>query len=278
MNPLVIYHKGCIDGQGAAIAALAKHPNAELFPGVYSEVPPTVEGREVYLVDFSYPLTVLKEILQTAKHVTIIDHHKTAIDELQDYFNPKLTKVMTNDHSGAVLAWKFFHPDVEVPQMLIHIEDRDLWKFVYGDTTKAITAYLYSLDFETSYWLQMLDPHFWTRNFGVFIVAGETLVRQEAKRTKSLAQNPRWLHIGGHNVPAVNCNAYYASEVGHELDQDVPFAATYYDTVDGRVFSLRSAKDGKDVGAIAKSYGGGGHFHAAGFTVTRQQVIENGWV
>jgi nanoRNase/pAp phosphatase (c-di-AMP/oligoRNAs hydrolase) len=44
-----------------------------------------------------------------------------------------------------------------------------------------------------------------------------------------------------------------------------PFAACYWDTPDGRVFSLRSREDGVDVSAIAKRYGGGGHRNASGF-------------
>lgn len=284
MEPLVIYHKSCIDGQGAAAVCAARWPKAELYAGVYSEAPPDVTDREVYLVDFSYPLQVLKHMLIDARHITIIDHHKTAIDELAGFHSPKLTKVMTNENSGAVLTWKYCFPDRVVPQMLIHIEDRDLWKFVYGDTTRAVTAYLYSLDFDVPHWVQMLDEHFWTRHFGIFIAGGETLLRQEQKRVKSLSRHPRWLNIGGYLVPAVNCNAYYASEVGHELthhfestDMSLTFAATYYDIEDGRVFSLRSAPDGADVAAVAKQYGGGGHFHASGFKVTREQVVEFGW-
>lgn len=45
------------------------------------------------------------------------------------------------------------------------------------------------------------------------------------------------------------------------------FAACYWDTPDGRVFSLRSTDDGMDVSEIAKVFGGGGHEHASGFKV-----------
>lgn len=37
------------------------------------------------------------------------------------------------------------------------------------------------------------------------------------------------------------------------------------------MFSLRSADDKVDVGAIAKSFGGGGHAHAAGFSMDFQK-------
>jgi nanoRNase/pAp phosphatase (c-di-AMP/oligoRNAs hydrolase) len=73
-------------------------------------------------------------------------------------------------------------------------------------------------------------------------------------------------------VPAVNCNHYFASEVGHELAIGRPFAATYYDTTDGRVFSLRSSAEGLDVSEIAKRLGGGGHAKASGFKVSFKEA------
>lgn len=45
------------------------------------------------------------------------------------------------------------------------------------------------------------------------------------------------------------------------------FAACYWDTPTGRVFSLRSTDEGMDVSVIASQYGGGGHRNAAGFRV-----------
>jgi nanoRNase/pAp phosphatase (c-di-AMP/oligoRNAs hydrolase) len=47
-----------------------------------------------------------------------------------------------------------------------------------------------------------------------------------------------------------------------------PFAACYWDTPEGRAFSLRSSDDGADVAEVAKQYGGGGHRNAAGFKVS----------
>lgn len=63
------------------------------------------------------------------------------------------------------------------------------------------------------------------------------------------------------------------SDAGHELAKGQPFAACYWDTPQGRVFSLRSSADGVDVAEIAKQYGGGGHRNAAGFRVTYVQAL-----
>jgi uncharacterized protein len=53
-----------------------------------------------------------------------------------------------------------------------------------------------------------------------------------------------------------------------------PFAACYWDVPNGQVFSLRSCENGVDVSEIAKQFGGGGHKHAAGFTVKRGILLQ----
>lgn len=264
---LVIYHGGCIDGQGAAAAFYAAHPDATFYPGVYQRPLPPTEGLDVYFVDFSCPLVVLKKILETANSVTIIDHHKSAIEELSGFEHPKLNKVFDMMRSGAVLTWNYCFPDKELPPILFHIQDRDLWKFE-SPATKAVTAYLYSLDFDIQEWHQMLvDKSYWTYRQERIKAAGEALVRQDEKRIHELSRGIRWLKIGGHVVPAVNANKFFASDLGNALALPDSFAAIYHDTPDGRVFSLRSSDEGIDVSKIARRYGGGGHRNAAGFKV-----------
>lgn len=66
----------------------------------------------------------------------------------------------------------------------------------------------------------------------------------------------------------------YASDVAGKLADGHAFAATYYDDTDGRRWSLRSTPEGADVSQIAEAFGGGGHKHAAGFRMTREEAID----
>lgn len=77
----------------------------------------------------------------------------------------------------------------------------------------------------------------------------------------------RDMTIGGHRVPVANVPYTLTSVMGHLLAERAPFAACYWDTLEGRVFSLRSQKDGLDVSQVAKLFGGG-HKNAAGFRVS----------
>ena len=60
---------------------------------------------------------------QRASSLRVIDHHRTAEEELRglDY------AIFDNRKSGAVLSWEFFHPGKPVPEILRYVMDRDLW-------------------------------------------------------------------------------------------------------------------------------------------------------
>ncbi len=275
-NPIVIYHKSCADGQGAAAAVLTKYPYAELFGGVYSEPPPNVAGREVIIVDFSYKLETMKELCDKAASVLIIDHHKTAIEALSDFEHPKLTKRFDMNHSGAVLAWLTMWPEAEVPEILLHIEDRDLWRFDLV-ATKEINAYLYSLEFQPMEWVKLLDAEIWKPLRQDIINHGHTLMNQDAKRSTSLARNAVIRSIAGHAVPVCNAPYFHASDVAHQLASGEAFAATYHIVNDRVTFSLRS-QSSVDVAEIAESFGGGGHKKASGFNILLKDALELGMI
>ncbi len=75
--------------------------------------------------------------------------------------------------------------------------------------------------------------------------------------------------IGGITVPVASLPYTLTSDAGHLMatEHASKIGVCYWDTPQGRVFSLRSTDDGPDVSEIAKQYGGGGHAHASGFRV-----------
>lgn len=85
MKPLVLYHANCWDGFCAAWVARMALGDIEAVPVNYGTEPPDVRGRNVYVLDFSYPRAVMRRLLGQAHFVTVLDHHKTAeADRLVD--------------------------------------------------------------------------------------------------------------------------------------------------------------------------------------------------
>lgn len=267
-KPLCIYHHDCADGFAAAwvVRKYFGDGNVDFHPGIYGKPPPDVTGRDVILVDFSYKRPTMLALIEQARSVLILDHHATAQDDLKDLPEPAVT-VFDMNRSGAMIAWEHFFRDQQAPLLLTYIEDRDLWRFSYP-STRDVTSALFAYPFEFLVWDVLIEN-------GVRGLINEGLAINRARR-KDVAQlieaTRRMAQIGEHIVPVANVPWMFASDVGHELSKDYPFAATYYDDADGRRWSLRSQPEGADVAAIAESFGGGGHTHAAGFWMTEQQA------
>lgn len=264
MKTLCIYHGNCADGFGAAWAvrkALGEN-NVEFYPGVYQSPPPDITDREVLMVDFSYRRSVLEQIIAICDTLVILDHHKSASEDLGGLNNvrPGVKIIFDMDRSGAGLAWDYFHPGKLRPALINHIEDRDLWRFKLVGT-REIQAALFSYPYDFAIWDKLMDM-----NPNELMTEGGAIERKHHKDIAELvAVTKRTMIIGGYAVPVANLPYTLTSDAGHLMAQGERFAACYWDTPEGRVFSLRSTEEGLDVSAIAQAYGGGGHAHASGF-------------
>ena len=266
-NPLVVYHAGCMDGVAAAWCFWRQHKEFEYYPGVYQKDMKLdlqlFADRNVYIVDFSYPLKETKQILVVCKSLTMLDHHESFFKMLELLGNhPKLnTYYCTNKNSGCIIAWDFLNPSRVPPKALLHIQDRDLWKFELP-FTKEINAALFLEEYTD---FEVFDAAIC--DLEQLIAVGSVLVLDQAKRTKKTARGAQ--EVDG--IWSVNAPRDLVSEVGNLLCK-IPLESgelpLYVDrwNVSKNILehSLRSIGD-SDVSIIAKKYGGGGHKNAAGY-------------
>ena len=269
-RPLVIYHGNCADGFSAAWGFWRKYgTDADYVAGVYQQDPPDVTGRDVYLVDFSYKRSVVEQMLKAANSVCLIDHHKTAIDDLAGLEG--LRQYTDLNRSGATLAWDYLFPDEDRPLLLGHVEDRDLWRFKLPGT-REIQAFVFSHEYSFELWDKLMSAD--QVELLKMTAAGAAIERKHHKDVAELvAVCKRRMVIGGYDVPVASLPYTLVSDAAHLMAQGEPFAACYWDTPDGRVFGLRAADEGLDVSEVAKQYGGGGHAKAAGFKVPRSHIL-----
>lgn len=290
-KPICIYHGACDDGFAAAwCVRAAVGPTAfEFYPGVYQQAPPDVTGRNVLLVDFSYKRPVLLEMAKAARSIVILDHHKTASEDLAGFREPApfsewqdaqapavegdpepIAALFDMSRSGAGMAWDFFHTTLR-PKFINYIEDRDLWrKKLPGGDEFTIALRSYPQDFRV--WDSLV------RDVDGLIKEGHSIQRYYRLRIEELKRSAYRAAIA---VPdpthperelyftcnIANAPYFAASEVAGELaTPDVDFGACFFEARPGWQYSLRSRTD-FDVSAIAKIFGGGGHKAAAGFSV-----------
>ncbi len=259
---LIIYHAACADGFGAAWSAWKKFGDAaEYFPAHHGSEAPDVTGRIVSIVDFSYKRSVLVRMHAQAESLIVLDHHKSAEEDLKglDFAHFDL------DSSGAMLAWRHWHSEVEVPELIAYVQDKDLWNWDL-DQSKEVNAALasYPMDFEV--WSSL--------DVDQLREEGAAILRYQTQLVIEISTHVGRQQIAGHDVPCVNA-PILQSFVGNHLAAGEAFAAIWFEREDGvRRYSLRSSPPhGIDVAEIAARFGGGGHPSASGFALLPGQDL-----
>lgn len=264
---IIYYHSGCYDGFTAAwVAGEFLEGESEFKPCKYGVPSPDlteVDGKHVYVLDFSFPREHMIEMNNRAEFMLVLDHHKTAQAACEglDFCQFDMNR------SGAGMAWDHFNGGENRLALVNYVEDRDLWKFKMP-FSHEIGAWIasYSMDMHTWDYLsdKLMD------DFDSCVSEGRAILRFKKQKVDEIAREARIIKIDGYAVPAVNCTYNFGSEVAHkllELYPDAPFAAYFLCRSDKEVqFGLRGrTSDDFDVSEIAKKFGGGGHKKAAGY-------------
>ena len=250
---IVLYHAECSDGFGAAWALWKKFPSASFFPVKHGHPPPPdLKDRRVVIVDFSYARPILEAMASETKELLILDHHITAERILDGFSNAYFDQTK----SGAVLSWEWTHR-TPAPWLLQYIQDKDLWTWALPNS-REINAALASYPFDFNVWDRFTQS--------TLEQEGRAILRYEQELVGKLAAQAALVEFQGIVVPAVQ-SAILTSQIGERLSPHHPFCLIWHDRDGRRYFSMRSSADGTDVGTIAASFGGGGHTHAAGFSV-----------
>jgi oligoribonuclease NrnB/cAMP/cGMP phosphodiesterase (DHH superfamily) len=292
----VYFHADCLDGFGAAWAAWRRFGDAARYIPMHYGLawqPGDVAGRDVFVLDFSFPPDELTAMARLARSVHQLDHHASARDAWQARLTAgaggraefedaglALRVSFDMDKSGARLAWEHFHPGQDVPRAIAHIEDQDLWRFRL-DGTRAFCRALRLRPFEFAAWDEIARAADGADDapYRALRTEGEAIERFMTVEVERLAASalvmPAVLNVAAHEGDpaglavaglAVNANMLFASELGHRLAlQSGSFGLVWQLAADGEVKASLRACGRVDVAALAARLGGGGHPNAAGF-------------
>lgn len=274
----VFYHANCNDGiTGAYAAYAALGDTAEYIPLKYYQgnvIPPeiinsTLDGRNVYMIDISASIDSISYIKSKAKNFTLLDHHKTAYDNLHNcegcFFDL--------NRSGAMIAWEYFHSR-ETPEFIKYIQDYDLWKFKFPETKYFNRMFGHVR-------LKIEDMHVLEDNeyLKSFIEKGKILNSYFNRMVSDIAKTASRIRFFGMDCHIVNCTKEFRNDVSSLIYQDSLSAVLAWRCERNEVQVSMRSHDSVDCSRIASYLGGGGHPQACSFTVPSLQewinILEN---
>lgn len=281
---LCIYHSPCNDGFTAAWIVHNYHKKldqaVELYPAQYNREPPLelCKGKIVYIVDFSYLAWPLEQICDVAKDVIVIDHHKTALPLLDTEPRDNLNLTINLEHSGAMLTWQHFYGEDSPPWIVRYVEDRDMW-WKRLEQCDNIHYLLSSYEPNITIWDNLAARLESSSDYMSICDEGAAIQRyNNSWLSDHLLTHTKHILLSGFIVPSINIPGIFASDACSILAKSNPFALAWYQSKLQLHCSLRSSANysyAQDVSEIAKKLGGGGHKHAAGFTlpITKASLI-----
>jgi hypothetical protein len=274
------FHAGCPDGFGAAWSVWhAWGAGARYVPRGHDSDPPRRPhvGGTVVFVDIAPDNEYLRQLADHAAHVVVLDHHWSARERYQA--DPGVENLIADGghrvvfdlgFSGAVLAWRYFHPEEPVPPLLAYVQDQDLWQWALprsAEVNAAIGAH--ERDFAVWDALAARTPDDLAKE-------GEPILRAQRIEVVRALTTAHLVTIGELRVEAVNA-LQNRSQLGHELAKRAAFGApiglvyrVMGRTVDASIYSIGDV----DVSSIAQRYGGGGHRNASGFSVPLRRWLD----
>lgn len=261
---VVLYHAHCPDGFGAAYAAWKKFgANAVYIPVTHgAPLPENLAGKDVYILDFSYPRDTLLQLEAQTRRLVVLDHHsgaREAVESVREH-------IFNNDRSGAGIAWHYFHADTPFPRILQYIEHNDLWRHDLPHA-KVIGAYLGTMSFDFLSFDRLIEKGESDEMF-LQMVAKGTAYREYFDHVFGLlVAEAEEVILEGHHILATQAPRLFRSEVGHALaKKKAPFGMVWY--MHGGMWHCSLRGDGSiDLSLLAQKYGGNGHHNAASFRV-----------
>lgn len=268
------YHSADLDGHCSGAIVKLKYPECEMIGINYGQkidIDSISVGEVVYMVDFCLqPFSGMEE-LNRACELHWIDHHaKGSIDEAHARgFLASGGQLLEVGKAGCELTWKYIHGDAPMPWTVFLLGRYDVWDH---SADKDVLPFQYGMrNFEDTrpdnvqFWSSAL--HF---NTDEVTKTGRTILdyedKQNAKFCKAYAFETSLL---GNTAICANrgfINSKVFDSIYDPVRHHLMITFCRLKPPAGKwTVSLYSTREDVDCGAIAKSFGGGGHKSTAGF-------------
>ena len=309
MKFTIFAHSHCTDGLVAAsimkYSLQMKHNiEPEVIFVIYDKEQEALEKANIdsettiYCVDFAFNRETTLELCKKADKVYVLDHHKTAYENLEGLSNSHYNFYLTYDvnKSGASIVNDFCRTHLLIgknlkltQQNIINhivgmVEDRDLWKFKLKDS-KEFAEYVFAYVEPND--IKKMTEILFNFNFDklkTICKLGSTIMEYKnniiEKKLKSYV--PVYFHVNNTKLLIINeTQPDLVSQLGNELCKkyDVPICLYKISGSESSselsvALSFRSMDHLEPVDVIARLFNGGGHRNAAAGVCSLDRFID----
>lgn len=307
MKFTIFAHSHCTDG---LVAASIMKYSLQMQHNVEPEVIFVSYGKEkeaidkanidsettVYCVDFAFNKETTLELCKLAEKVTVLDHHKTAHENLHDlkthynfYFiydveksGASIVRDYCNKHLGLYSHIKLNQKEI-LNKVVNMVEDRDLWLFRLP-MTKEFAEYVFA-------YMQPNDINRMTEilfkykfdNLKEICQMGETIMHYKNNIIEKKLDSyiPTYFHVDNTKLLIINeTQPDLVSQLGNELCKKYNVPVCIYNisgSYDGAIsvsLSFRSMDHLEPVDSIARLFSGGGHANAAAGSTKLENFVK----
>jgi len=266
----VIYHKNCNDGLSSAGIFYSVKPDIDYISyahGSNTHNEWEFKNECLLILDLSLSKDIIEELIKN-NIIYIVDHHLPTEMLIDVIVKPNQIHY-DKSKCGALLLWNLIYPNIEQPNILQYVNDRDLWLNKMDNYQEVFEA----LALEEST-VENWNKIIFKNTSEKYLEDGKVLIKMKESNLKLLETKSyikEYINNDDDKIYSViYCNSpSLQSDIGNRLLLTHPkadFAAIYYYSgdIDKTIFSVRGI-DKVNLSLIAKKFGGGGHFNAAGF-------------
>jgi oligoribonuclease NrnB/cAMP/cGMP phosphodiesterase (DHH superfamily) len=264
-------------------AAIVKrrYPNARLIGWTYGDpiFHAWMDYDRIIMCDISFPPEEMYAIATSGKEFIWLDHHKSAIEKVRDFFanSPERNRYdeisfCSTEQAACELTWTHFFPNDMIPKSVWYLGMYDSFRHKDTEFEEKILLYQYGARANAS------NPE----EAGALIHASTFLIKKEGesiykylcKEAQGIYDKRQTVTIEGHVFGLVNRERFNPINFGIDYHKDgLEGFACYWRENGAWTFSLYNDDGNLDVSLVASALGGGGHKGAAGFRVNNLDLF-----
>lgn len=299
---LILTHANCTDGccsraileqvygDNAVYIAVDHVDYDQKFPQQYqafTEKVVNIKDTEIVMADICLPSSWINMFLENNNKVIVLDHHKTSIPIVEQFeqrikngekLNIDFSFSKENSESGAMITWKYMHPDLQPPQSLIYVSEGDIWQVKHNETNYFYAGLLdgkQPKDYSPEFWIDLLTDKKLTEDL---ILAGKPIHDKLQEDIKMYCEIAIPITLDSRHGVMIFTNSPYKSQIGNVLAQKCNGFALLVEQQENNLHCSFRCIAPAVVDDLAKKFGGGGHAQIAAFkleSISDLQTILN---